>query len=106
MAHRADRDFGFFQWLAVGFLIAFGTLAILSIGAPFFLIGLVLLGVMIGRGPRWPAALGFLAGAGVVGIVVGAIAAVATPAAWAASGCLLIALSAGGFWWLRCRRRD
>jgi hypothetical protein len=72
----------------VGFPLAFGVVAILSIGDPFFLVGLVLLGVMLGRGPRWPASLGALAGAGVVGVVVGLIGAVAGSGVWAANRCL------------------
>lgn len=103
MAHRDTRDFGFFRWTAVGFMLAFGVVAILSIGAPFFLLGLVLLAVMLGRGPRWPASLGALAGAGVVGVVIGFIGAVADPSIWAASGISLVVLSATLFWWLRCR---
>ena len=78
MAHRGTRDFGFFQWVVVGFMLVFGVLAILSIGAPFFLIGLVLFGVMLGRGPRWPAGIGALAGAGLVGIIIGVIGAIAS----------------------------
>jgi hypothetical protein len=84
-------------------MLAFGVVAILSIGGPFFVLGLVLLGVMLGRGPRWPAALGALAGAGAVGVVIGLIGAVATPGIWAASGSSLVLLSAVAFWWLRCR---
>jgi hypothetical protein len=103
VSHRGTRDFGFFQWTAVGFMLAFGAVAILSIGAPFFVLGLVLLGVMLGRGPRWPASLGGLAGAGVVGAVIGLIGAVADPGIWAAFGISLVALSATAFWWLRCR---
>jgi hypothetical protein len=103
VAHRGKGDFGFFQWTAVGFMLAFGVVAILSIGAPFFLLGLVLLGVMLGRGPRWPAGLGALAGAGGVGIVIGLIGAVAAPGMWAASGISLVMVSAVVFWWLRCR---
>lgn len=102
MAHRDTRDFGFFQWAGVGFLLAFGTMAILSIGAPFFLVGAVLLGVMLGRGPVWPASLGALAGAGVVGLVVGLIGAVAGSAVWAVSGASLVAVASTAFWWLRC----
>jgi hypothetical protein len=94
---------GFFQWLVVGFMLVFGMLAILSIGAPFLLIGLVLLGVFRSRGARWPASVGALAGAGLVGIVIGIIGAVASPALWAGAGAGLIALSAATFWWLRCR---
>jgi hypothetical protein len=103
VAHRAKRDLGFFQWSIVGFMLAFGGVAILSIGGPFFLLGVLLLGVMLGRGPRWPAALGALFGVGVVGIVIGAIGAVLNPGLWAASGSSLVALSAVTFWWLRCR---
>ena len=103
MAHRDTRDFGFFQWTAVGFMLAFGVVAILSIGAPFFLLGLVLLGVMLGRGPRWPAGLGALAGAGVVAVVIASIGAVSAPGIWAASGASLVVVSAVAFWWLRCR---
>lgn len=84
-------------------MLAFGAVAILSIGAPLLLLGLVLLGVMLGRGPRWPAGLGALAGAGVVGVVIGLIGAIAAPGIWAASGISLIILSASTFWWLRCR---
>jgi len=89
--------------MVVGFMLAFGVLAILSIGAPFFLLGLVLLGVMLGRGPRWPAGIGAVAGAGLVGVVIGAIGAVAAPGAWALAGAALAALSAAALWWLRCR---
>jgi hypothetical protein len=103
VAHRDARDFGFVQWTTVGFMLAFGVVAILSIGAPFFVLGLVLLGVMLGRGPRWPAGLGAVAGAGLVGIVIGVIGAVVDPLAWAVSGATLLALSAAAFWWLRCR---
>jgi hypothetical protein len=103
MAHRGTRDFAFFQWLLVGFMLVFGVLAILSIGAPFFLIGLFLLGVMVGRGPRWPAGIGALAGVGLVGIVIGVIGAVASPELWALAGATLVALSGVTFWWLRCR---
>jgi len=102
MAHHETRDFGFFQWVVVGFMLAFGLLAILSIGAPFFLLGLVLLGVMLGRA-RWPAGIGVLAGAGLVGAVIGVIGAVANPGLWVASGATLAALSGATFWWLRCR---
>jgi hypothetical protein len=103
VAHRDARAFGFFQWSAVGFMLAFGVVAIFSIGAPFFLLGLVLLGVMLGRGPRWPAGLGAVAGAGVVGVVIGSIGAIAAPGIWAASGISLAVASAVAFWWLRCR---
>jgi hypothetical protein len=103
MAHHGARDFGFFQWLLVGFMLVFGALAILSIGAPLLLIGLVLLGVFLGRGPRWPASLGAFAGAGLVGIIIGIIGAVASPGLWGAAGGALVALSGAIFWWLRCR---
>jgi hypothetical protein len=85
------------------FMLAFGAVAILSIGAPVLLLGLVLLGVILGRGPRWPAALGAMAGAGIVGVVIGAIGGVAGPGIWATAGSFLIAFGAVVFWWLRCR---
>jgi hypothetical protein len=103
MAHRDGRDFAFLRWLVVGFMLGFGAVAILSIGAPFFLVGLVLLGVMLGHGPRWPAGLGGLAGIGLVGVVIGAIGAVSGPGVWAASGLSFSGVGAGAFWWLRCR---
>ena len=73
-------------------MLGFGAVAILSIGALFFLVGLVLLGVMLGHGPRWPAGLGGLAGIGIVGVVIGAIGAVAGPGVWAASGLAFLGL--------------
>ena len=87
----------------MAFLLAFGVVAILSIGAPFFIVGLVLLGVMLGCGPRWPASLGALAGIGLVGVVIGLIGAAADSATWAAVGLSLIALSGTANWLLRCR---
>jgi hypothetical protein len=59
MAAERDHDWGFFYLTAVGFLMSFGAIAILSIGFPFFVLGLVLLVVGLWRGPRWPADLGF-----------------------------------------------
>lgn len=103
MRSQRDHDDGFFYWAGVGFLIVFGAVAILSIGAPFFLLGLVLFGVLLGRGPRWPASLGFLAGAGLVCVVIAIIGSVPNPAGWAAVGVALLGFSAGAFWWLRCR---
>lgn len=84
-------------------MLAFGLVAILSIGGPFFLLGLVFLGVMLGRGPRWPALLGVFAGAGIVGVLIGAIGTVATPGVWAGTGASLIIFSGVAFWCLRCR---
>jgi hypothetical protein len=72
-------------------------------GAPFLLVGLVLLGVLLGRGPRWPASLGLVTGAGTVGVLIGLIGAVVAPLVWGALGAGLVAVSAAGFWWLRCR---
>ena len=103
MAHRGERDFGFFQWTAVGVTLVFGMVGLLSVGGPFFVIGLVLLGFMLGRGPRWPAPLGVVAGIGVVAIVLSLIGSRDEPGIWAASGMALIGLSATVFWWLRCR---
>jgi hypothetical protein len=56
---------------------------------------------MLGLGPRWPASLGALAGAGVVGVVVGLVGAIAGSAFWAASGASLVAFAGTAFWWLR-----
>jgi hypothetical protein len=103
MPEAHNRDLGFFYWAGVGFMIVFGALAILSIGAPFFLVGLVLLGVLLGRGPRWPASLGLLAGAGLVCLVIAAIDALGGAATWAAVGVVLVAVCSASFWALRCR---
>jgi hypothetical protein len=103
MAETHHRGLGFFYWAGVGFLIVFGVLAILSIGAPFFVVGLVLLGVLLGRGPRWPASLGLFAGAGGVCLVIAAINSIAGAAIWAAVGLGLVGLSSVAYWSLRCR---
>jgi hypothetical protein len=107
MASRHDRDWGFLYWTAVGFLMSFGVIAILSIGFPFFALGLVLLVVGLWRGPRWPADLGLLSGIGasclliaLIQVFVGSL----DPTVWTAVGATLVALGAGPFWWLRCRR--
>jgi len=83
-----------------------GVVAILSIGGPFLLVGLVLFGFLLGRGTPWPACLGLLAGAGLVGVVIDAIGAVPSPGIWGGAGVALIAAGAASFWSLRCRRRD
>src|SRR6266496_543291 len=67
---NARHGWGFFYWVGVGFLTVFGFVAILSIGLPFFVLGVVLLAVGVGRGPVWPADLGLLAGAGLVCLLV------------------------------------
>jgi hypothetical protein len=103
VANVHHRDFGFASWAAVGFLLVFGVLAILSIGAPFFLLGVVLLGFRLWRGPRWPQSLGLFAGAGTVCLVIAIIGAVAGPAWWAVIGLALAGVGGGAFWWLRCR---
>jgi hypothetical protein len=105
VSHAARRDWSFFHWAVVGFMIAFGVVAILSIGFPFFVLGLVLLGVLLGRGPRWPAALGVPTGVGAVGLLLGALGSVTAPGAWAAAGAGLVAFGTLAFWWLRCRPR-
>jgi len=107
MATPHGRDWGFFYWAAVGFLMSFGAIAILSIGFPFFALGLLLLVVGVFRGPRWPADLGIPAGIGVTCIIIALIAALdrgRSPTVWAAVGAALVTLGAGAFWWLRCRR--
>jgi hypothetical protein len=103
MAGEHHRDLGFASWAGVGFLLVFGVVAILSIGAPFFLLGVLLLGVLLGRGPRWPASLGLFAGAGIVCLVIAVIGAVAGAAWWAVIGLALSGVGGGAFWWLRCR---
>jgi len=65
-------------------------------------VGLVLLGVMLRRGPRWPASVGLIAGAGVVCLVIAPIGA-GGAAVWAAVGLGLVVLASAAFWWLRCR---
>jgi len=67
-------------------LLLFGVLAILSIGGPFFLLGVLLLGVLLGRRPRWPHSLGLLSGAGTVCLLIATIGAVPGPARWAMTG--------------------
>ena len=106
MAHTHGRDWGFFFWTAVGFLMLFGF-AVLSIGAPFFLLGLLLLVLGLRWGPRWPADLGLAAGAGVACFVFALINAISgdlSPMVWAVVGFALVSLSSFGFWWLRCRQ--
>lgn len=98
------RDWGFFYWAAVGFLLSFGLLAILSIGFPFFVLGFLLLLVGTWRGPHWPADLGLPAGIGVTCLVIAAIGSL-PPTIWALVGAVLTTVSAGSFWWLRCRNR-
>jgi hypothetical protein len=104
---RHDRDWRFFYWLAVGFLTSFGAIAILTIGFPFFVLG-ILLGVRaFWQGPAWPAQLGVLAGIGTTCFLIALISAVdggVSPIFWALAGVAATALGAGSFWWLRCRR--
>jgi hypothetical protein len=103
VASEHHRDFGFASWAGVGFLLAFGVVAILSIGAPILLLGVLLLGILVGRGRRWPHSLGLLAGLGAVCLVIALLGAVAGPALWGVSGLALAAVGSGAFWWLRCR---
>jgi hypothetical protein len=103
VANEHHRDFGFASWAGVGFLLVFGVLAILSIGAPFLFVGVLLLGVLLGRAPRWPDSLGLFAGAGAVCVVIAVIGAVAGAASWAVIGLALVGVGCGAFWWLRCR---
>jgi hypothetical protein len=101
-----NRDWGFFYWAGAGFLIVFGMLALLSIGAPFFLAGLIALIFLATRGPNWPSQLGFFAGAGAVCIVIAALSAITgnvSPASWALTGIALVASASWSFWRLRCR---
>lgn len=104
MAARHERDWGFFYWAAVGFLMSLGTLAILSIGFPFFVLGLLLLVIGLWRAPGWPADLGIPAGIGATCLLIAVIGPFA-PTIWALVGSVLVVTGAGTFWWLRCRPR-
>ena len=104
MAQRQARDVAFLQWAGAGSLLGFGAGALPSIGAPFLLAGVVVLGVLSRRRPRWPAGLGALAGIGAVGVVVGAIGAVAGASVWLASGASTIVLAITLHTWLRGRQ--
>jgi hypothetical protein len=64
---------------------------------------MLLLGVLLRRGPRWPHSLGLLAGAGTGCLMLAVIAAVAGPAWWAVIGVALAGASVGAFCGLRCR---
>jgi hypothetical protein len=101
-----DHDWGFFYWTAVGFLMAFGLAAILSIGFPFFALGVALLAAGIWRGHRWPADLGLFAGVGLAFLLVAALNARDgdySPGTLSVIGVLLAGSSGALFWWLRCR---
>src|SRR3990172_4781582 len=109
MAEAHHRDWGFLYWAGAGFLILFGVLASLTIGAPFLLLGVLLLGVLLGRGPRWPAGLGLLAGAGAVCLLIAVISAISgdvAPTIWAVVGLALSGTSSFAFWFLRCRPEE
>ena len=100
------RDYGFFKWAAVGFLVVFGFITGFSIGLPILVLGLVLVVVLGSRGSAWPASLGLLAGAGSVCLVIATINAISgdlSPVIWALVGITLIGLGSASFWWLRCR---
>jgi hypothetical protein len=100
-AHGHDWDF--FVFAAIGFLIVFGFLTALTIGAPLILVGLALLTWQWIRASAWHAELGLLAGAGVVCFVVASLATLGSPMAWASVGAVLVSISSITFWWLRCR---
>jgi hypothetical protein len=109
MARPRRRDWGFFYWVATGFLIVFGALAILSIGFPLFALGMLLLFAGVRKGPRWPADLGLIAGAGLVCLLIAAINAIShdlSPTVWAIVGLGLTAIGSGLFWWIRCSPRS
>jgi hypothetical protein len=106
VAHAHERDWSFFHWAGAGFLIVFGLLAILTIGAPFLLLGVFVFGALVGRGPRWPSSLGLVAGAGAVCLVIGTISAISgdvTPTVWFGVGVALTSSACWAFWFLRCR---
>ena len=104
----SGHDWGFFVWMLPAFLISFGAIAMLSLGLPFFVLGVLLFVALLRSGPTWPADLGVLAGVGATCLLVAALAAAGggrSPNVWALVGLALTAGSAGGFWWLRCRPR-
>jgi hypothetical protein len=106
MAQTHHRDWGFFLWAVVGFLVVFGFITGFSIGLPFLALGVALFAAMLLRGPAWPADLGVLAGAGIVCLVIALINVISgslSPTVWAAVGAVLTTSSSGVFWWLRCR---
>jgi hypothetical protein len=106
MAHANGRDWGFFKWFAVGFLVVFGFITGFSIGLPFLLLGVVLFARLSLRGPEWPADLGLLGGAGAVCLLIAAINLISgdlLPTALASVGVALVGVSTVSFWWLRCR---
>jgi hypothetical protein len=98
-----NRDPSFGSWVLVGFLVVFGFVAMLSIGGPFLLAGVVRLGFLLRRERVWPECLGAIAGAGGVGLLIDGIGAVEAPAAWGAVGLALIAVSGTSFWLLSSR---
>jgi hypothetical protein len=106
VAQVHGRDWGFFYWAGVGFLVVFGFITGFSIGLPILALGVVLFVVMLRRGPGWPADLGLLAGAGLVCLVIAMINVISgslSPTIWAIVGAALTVGSCGAFWWLRCR---
>ena len=109
MPDAREHDSGFFVWTGAGLLLVFGFLAGFSIGLPFFWAGLIALGWLLARGPRWPAHLGLVAGAGISCLVVAVFnAAERDPATadWLLVGLALVAAPSVAFWWLRCRPSD
>jgi hypothetical protein len=101
-----ERDWGFFQWFAAGFLVVFGFITQFTIGLPFLIAGGFLCVRLWRRGPGWPADLGLVAGAGAVCLVIAALNAGSgrlDPTVWAAAGLALTGAPTAGFWWLRCR---
>lgn len=106
MSMDRDHDWGFFLWMLTGFLISFGILGMLSIGLPFFLLGMGALLALAWRGPVWPADLGIIAGVGATCLLIALISALSgdiSPYVWAIVGTALIGSSTAVFWQLRCR---
>jgi hypothetical protein len=107
MAQRHERDFGFFVWTIPSFLLVFGFYTGFSIGMPIMAAGVILLFIMILRGPVWPADLGLIAGLGLGSLSFAAIAATSggdyPVSPWLEIGLGLVSVSAAVFWWLRYR---
>jgi hypothetical protein len=86
----------FVVWMVPGYLIAFGAVAILSIGFPFLVAGLGVFVWLYIRGPGWPHDLGLVAGVGAVALLVAFLNRAdgnPDPQTWALAGIGLVSAS-------------